>query len=174
MASQARTLDEGDPLVSLSVSDLPPGVSKSIQVGGTGGDEYSQALGSPAKITTVRISSGDYIDSLQLVVDSGNGNVLELAKIGGGGGTLESFTLADDEFIENVYIRYDEFIDHLIFKISNGVEVRYAEFGGDGGQGEQPVTLPSADTDGTKIICGFFGTAGEFVDSIGVYTRNRR
>jgi hypothetical protein len=173
MSSQARTLDESDQLMSLNNKDLPPGVTKSSEVGGNGGTEFSQAFALPFRIREVRIGSQKLIDSLQLVVYAGPNNpFVELVKNGGSGGRIQSLNVDLGHYIESVDVRYGEVIDHLTFKIVGGAVPRYAEFGGSGGQGNPPVTLGGDPR--TEEICGFFGKAGEFIDSIGVYIRKRQ
>jgi Jacalin-like lectin domain len=171
MASQTRTLDEGDQLVSLNNEVLPPGVTKLDAVGGPGGDgEYGQALGYPFRIREVRIGSKEVIDSLQpfVYVDPVH-SLIELAKYGGGGGTIEHLDVPLGEYIGSVDVRYGKYIDGLTFTILGGGVPRYAHFGGSGGNHSKTLSAGRLEE-----ICGFHGKAGEFIDSIGVYIRPRQ
>jgi Jacalin-like lectin domain len=171
MASQSRTLDEGDQLMSLNNEVLPPGVRKLDAIGGPGGDvEYGQALGYPFRIVEVRIGFEEVIDSLQpFVYIDPNNPLVGLAKYGGRGGTIKPLYVPLGEYIESVDVRYGEYINHLTFKIAGGGVPRFVSFGGGGGDHDATFRAERLEE-----ICGFHGKAGDYIDSIGVYIRTRQ
>jgi len=139
--------------------------TKLSAVGGGGGNPFDDPLGDTVRIAGLNVGSGQVVDSIQMVVKVGV-ETLTLQKRGGGGGTVRALDLLPGEFITKVEVNYGEVIDKVTFHIfGRAVPV---SFGGRGGK----FTFTLAGPDGTEV-CGFHGRAGESIDCLGIYYRER-
>lgn len=120
------------------------------------------------KIAAVKISSGRYIDSIQVtwVSQDGNGgciNEFDGERMGGVGGALKVFRLACDEHIVRVFGKYGNVVDSLTVVTNKG---RTMTWGGNGGVVQYVYIAPPG-----SIINGFWGQATDLVDAVGVVFR---
>lgn len=130
--------------------------------GGVGGKVFSDGQKEGARIIKVIVHSGAFIDSIQVVYGykGKRGKVFILPRHGGEGGEKSELQFAPDEYITMVAGQYDVCVNSLMIKTSKN---RKKKWGMDGGKVDFIYNVPT----GSKII-GFFGRAGEFLDSIGV------
>lgn len=129
--------------------------------GGVGGQPFDD---NPPYANTavreIRIWSGTCVNAIQLVLDL-DGESLEYQKHGGPGGHLGVLTLAEDEYIAEIYGQYSSYIDSLSIRTSHG---QMRRFGGQGGHSEFIYVAPA----GFQII-GFWGRAGHILDALGIH-----
>ncbi len=124
--------------------------------GGWGGSEFADNPPPNARVTAVNIRSGDTVESVQMVLDSGN-----LPRHGGTGGTPHVFELDEGESITSIEGRYGDVVDSLTIHTSN--ERTSPRYGGTGGR----VPYAYNPTKKDRIV-GFSGRSGSEVEAIGV------
>lgn len=136
-------------------------LTQSGMAGGTGGASFADTrIPDGARVAEVRISSGNVVDSVQMVYELPNGRIVAGPRHGGPGGRLNSFRLDSDEYITAVSGRSGEYIDSIRIHTNK----RSSQlFGGPGGSQEYRVSVDR----GHQAIA-FYGRAGEFVDAIGL------
>ncbi len=134
--------------------------------GGTGGKYFSTAQiggqysSDSRRLSEVRVRSGAFIDSIQLVYENIIGQKILSSEFGGNGGTLSIFKLQPGEYITRISGRHGLYIDSLLIETNKGKAKGY---GGSGGSVGYSYTAPI----GFKIH-GFVGRSGKFLDAIGV------
>jgi len=143
--------------------------------GGYGGNPFHDASSGAIRITAVKVNSGAYIDSIQIIyLKSAHSPrpgmptmVLPVAqpKHGGEGGNLSTMELDADEYITSVGGKYGKYIDSFYIKTNKG---KIKKWGGPGGTVNFSYNVPD---DHTQII-GFLGQSGKYVDAIGVIMRS--
>ena len=137
---------------------LPSTITRSAEHGGTGGgpfDDLASQGGAVGKIKSITVRHGTMVDNI--AVDYGTGQV---QAHGGGGGSPDTFELADDEWLTQIRGRSGSELDQIQFFLSSGrVSPTY---GGNGG-------APFQETKANGIIKAFYGRSGSLVDQIGVY-----
>lgn len=130
-------------------------------IGGSGGDAFSDSQpAAGARVTEVRIRSGERVDSVQMVYTLSDGRTVLGPRHGGGGGQLHAIVLDFDEYIVALSGRYGEMIDSLRV-VTNKREFQL--FGGPGGSRDYRIDVPY----GYQAV-GFAGRAGKYLDAIGL------
>lgn len=157
------TLDHKKSALGATTTDNQAGPS-----GGTGGEYFNTGSLFPFRIAELRISSGKYIDSIQIIYvreegDRCTDSYLEGNRYGGTGGTMKTFRLACDEFIVKLGGKYGRYVDSLYVMTNKG---RQMEWGGTGGSAMFFYTLPDRNR-----LHGFWGRAGRYIDAVGVTMR---
>lgn len=121
-------------------------------LGGGGGGYFS--TGAVAKVKSVYLRSGRFIDSIQLVYSTNQAS----AVYGGGGGGTGSFSAAaGDEVIVAVTVKYGKYVDSLQFITNKGAASPW--FGGTGGNSFTFNAPP-----GTYLV-GIQGRKGTYLDA---------
>ncbi|MBZ5661384.1 MAG: hypothetical protein LAO08_13345 [Acidobacteriia bacterium] len=140
-----------------------PQPGQTALAGGSGGTEFVDAdVPAGGRIVEVRIHSGEYVDSIQMIYSMPDGRPLEAARHGGEGGRSVSFRLDQGEYIVGLSGRCGTYVDSLRIHTNK----RTSElFGGRGGDREFRVDVPDPDH---NQATGFFGRSGEYLDSIGL------
>lgn len=134
--------------------------------GGTGGSEFvDDAIPPSSRVIEVRIWAGDYIDALQIVLETSAGARHELPKHGGSGGRLQVFTLDAGEYITGISGRFGSYVDSI--RIHTNLQ-NTRLYGGGGGAADYNYQAPP----GTEVV-GFSGRAGDYIDAVGVTLRRR-
>lgn len=128
--------------------------------GGVGGNFYSAPQTGGWQLSEIRVRSGAFIDGIQLVYVDVIGQKHTMQHHGGNGGHLDVFKLNPGEYVTRVTGKYGRFVDSLTIATNQG---RIKGWGGGGGSAHYTYSSPP----GTQIH-GFFGGAGQYVDSIGV------
>jgi len=131
------------------------------QYGGTGGEEFSDNLTEIARVKEVRIRSGAYINSIQLIWEVPDGSTVQGERHGGPGGNFHFFLLATDEFITRIDVGAGTGaspVDCLTFYSSRGT--KYGPYGN--------VRGPQNRISGGPIN-GFHGRAGDLLYRIGAF-----
>jgi hypothetical protein len=148
--------------IGLTYSPLRAWAEEQANVFGGGGGTFFSDLDIPAgaRVTEVRIRSGDFIDSIQLVYTLENGSLFEGPIHGGRGGRASVFRLNRDEYITGLSGRYGSRVDSLAIITNKRTSPIY---GGRGGSSNYRITVPA----GNQVI-GLSGRAGEFLDAIGI------
>jgi hypothetical protein len=123
--------------------------------GGSGGNPFSTNLTEVARLEKVRVTYGNYVDSLHFTYRTVSGDVFTASYGGSKADHQKEFTLAPDEVIASVDVRADKFVDRLTFRTNKG---QVCECGGTGGK-----QMPSISGN----IVGFFGRADLYIDQIG-------
>lgn len=131
--------------------------------GGPGGEEFSdKALPKGAKVIGVKIRSGDWIDSVELLYKTADGKVESLGMHGGNGGDEETFMLEEGEYIKGITGKTKEYVMSLTIITNKRQSKTY-------GKGEGDVTynyiLPRDE------VVGFYGRAADYVDRIGIWAK---
>jgi hypothetical protein len=141
----------------------PPGDAQPFGsiYGGSGGGAFIDLVTPAQHITEVKISSGESIDTLQMVMDSG-----PLAKHGeSDGGTSNRVVLQSGEYLVAVSGYADTLLHALTFETNTGR--RIGPFGKQTGAAFE-IRVPA----GQEIV-GFRGRSGWLIDAIGVLSRTR-
>lgn len=136
-------------------------------VGGSGGSAFSDpepAAG--ARILEIRVRSGDYVDSVQMVYALRDGRSVEGPRRGGAGGNLNVFRLDADEYVVGISGRTGKYIDSICFRTNKRTS---PVFGGRGGDRDYNVDVPA----GNQAV-GFAGRAGQYLDAVGLNYVSRR
>jgi len=129
--------------------------------GGRGGSAFSDDEVPPgARISEVRVQSGDHIDAIQAVYTLPDGRALEGAWHGGRGGRLGVFRLDPDEYIVGISGRCGDYVDSLVIETNRRPSPM---FGGRGGDRDYRVQIPPRSQ-----VIGFAGRSGEYLDAIGL------
>jgi len=137
------------------------GIEETEISGGRGGRAFSDLkIPAGARISEIRVRSGDLIDSVQLVYTLSNGRSQDGPAHGGSGGRGTVFRLDRDEYLIGVSGRYGDYIDSLVFHTNKRTS---PTFGGRGGNRNFRIMVPS----GTQAI-GFVGRAAKYLDAIGL------
>jgi len=132
-------------------------------VGGAGGTEFSDyTIPSDAKVSAVQICSAEYVNSIQLSYINGSDTSVSLEKIGGEGGDASVFELQEGEYITGVSGCAGDFIDRVTIQTNLRTS---DDFGGNGGIETFTLSAPQG-----HAVIGFYGTAGWFIDSLGLIT----
>ena len=132
--------------------------------GGSGGEPFEDGnLPEGARVSEVRVWAGGAVDAIQFVLEAA-GQFYELPKHGGGGGTINVFTLLSDELLTGISGLYNGRIGQIRFHTSSG---RSSAPYGRGGKAEFSFEAPA----GGQIV-GLFGRAGGMVDALGAITRD--
>ena len=131
--------------------------------GGLGGGFFDDGQIGGREVAEVRISSGVFIDAIQIIYVDQTGQTITKPRHGGSGGSLSVFKLAPGEYITEVGGKHGWYIDSLWIKTNQG---KTKKWGGGGGSVNFTYHAPP----GTRIF-GFSGRSGVFLDSIGVIMR---
>jgi len=127
------------------------------QCGGEGGVPYRVFAAPPAFIRKVTVWHKQYVDGIQLATDEG-----VLAQIGATGKhkdvRIDSFELAEGEFITGLSVEYWNYIDRITFHTNFK---SYGPYGGTGGNVTKELRAP-----GGQQVLGFAGRHWELIDSI--------
>jgi hypothetical protein len=135
--------------------------NQSTIFGGEGGAAFSdREIPVGARVTEVRVRSGDFIDSIQLVYTLENGEPFEGPIHGGQGGRPSVFSLDRDEYVIGLSGRYGRYIDSLSIITNSRTS---AIFGGRGGNRNFRIMVP----EGNQVI-GLSGRSAEFLDAVGI------
>ncbi len=134
--------------------------------GGHGGNRFNDGARRGQKVKEVKVYSGALIDSIQVVYTGQTNQTFAGKKHGGSGGNLSVLRLAADEYITTIGGKYGNLVDSLYIKTNKG---QVKKWGGSGGKVKFYYNVPP----GTSI-CGFFGRAGKYVDSIGVIMKTMK
>lgn len=141
-------------------------MSKSINIaGGPGGTPFTDyAVPQQARISELRIYASQYIDAVQLVYTTADGETAVMPRIGGLGGEATLIPLADDEYITGISGRCGWYIDQMRIHTNKRVT---ETMGGTGGFED----FALAATPGNAIV-GFHGRCDWFIDALGIITRS--
>ncbi|MFN3334906.1 MAG: jacalin-like lectin [Caldilinea sp.] len=133
--------------------------------GGEGGipvEDYVIPAG--ARIREVKLTTGWFVDSIQVGYVDAAGAMRALPGIGGHGDEVHSFTLEDDEYLVGISGRSARYLDSIRFHTNKRVSPTY---GGEGGEAEYFFLAP----EGSEVV-GFFGRADWYIDAIGIVARS--
>ncbi|GBF25981.1 hypothetical protein MnTg02_01017 [bacterium MnTg02] len=129
--------------------------------GGVGGHPFDdEPYLEHARLSEIRVWSGYAINAVQLLFDI-DGDAVESRKHGGHSGSIGTLRLDDGEYLTEIYGRYGSYVESLCLRTNRG-QIR--RFGGQGGSNEFVYLAPQGFQ-----ITGFWGCAGEMIDSIGVH-----
>ena len=116
-----------------------------------------------ARIREVKVTTGWFVDSIQVGYVDAAGSVQSLHGIGGHGDALYSFVFEDDEYLVGVSGRSAQYLDSIRFHTNKRVSPTY---GGEGGEAEYTFLAP----EGSEVV-GFYGRADWYIDAIGIVAR---
>ncbi len=129
--------------------------------GGGGGNPFADpAMPSGARISAVRVYSGEYVDGIQLVYTLANGRTSEGALHGNRGGRRNDFNLNSDEYIIGLSGRYGRYVDSLSIRTNKRTSPAY---GGRGGDRDFSVQAGTGN-----MVTGFSGRSGKYLDAIDI------
>ena len=154
----------GDYLDAIGLTYLPLTLRIAGQTeiaGGRGGAAFSDRdIPMGAKISEIRIRSGQSIDSIQAVYVLQDGRAFEGPGHGGRGGNLNVFRLEADEYITGLSGRYGDYLDSLTITTNRR---KSQVFGGRGGSRNFAISVPAGNQ-----VSGLTGRSGEYLDAIGL------
>jgi len=116
-----------------------------------------------ARIREVKLTTGWFVDSLQVGYVDAAGSAQSLPGIGGHGDNEHCFALEDDEYLVGISGRSAQFLDNIRFHTNKRVS---PTFGGEGGEVEYAFLAP----EGSEVV-GFIGRADWYIDAIGIVAR---
>lgn len=141
----------------LALRDLP----QTTLAGGGGGSAFSDRdIPQGARISAVRVRTGDFVDSVQMIYTLTDGRTFEGTVHGGRGGRSNVFQLDADEYITGISGRYGNYIDSLAIHTNKRTSPAY---GGSGGNRDFRIFVPS----GNQAI-GFAGRSADYLDAVGL------
>lgn len=153
----------GDYLDAVGLIYVPFYTSTSLRgvYGGGGGTAFSDTnIPQGARISEVRIYSGNVIDGIQAVYILPDGRSYEGPFHGNRGGRPNVFRLDADEYITGITGRYGDYVDSLTLRTNKRTSPSY---GGRGGSKSFSIDVPSG-----YMAIGFSGRAGKYLDAIGL------
>jgi hypothetical protein len=154
----------GDYLDAIGLTYLPLEFRDSQQTtiaGGGGGIPFSDRdIPEGARVSAIRVRSGKFIDSVQMIYTLRDGRTFEGPVHGGSGGRANVFQLDSDEYITGISGRYGNYIDSLVFHTSKRTS---PAFGGSGGNRDFRISVPSGN-----LAIGFVGRSAEYLDAVGL------
>jgi hypothetical protein len=128
-------------------------------VGGEGGSAFTDQLPpSGARVVEVQINSGDYVDSVQIVLALPDGRTVTTPRHGGSGGRRNTFRLDSGEYIVGISGRCGDYIDSIQFQTNRRESQPYG-----GGTRDYQINVPA----GNQVV-GFTGRAGIYLDAVGL------
>jgi hypothetical protein len=131
--------------------------------GGEGGTEFTdEAPPRGARVVGVRVRHGRWIDGIELIDKTADGQEQGLGWHGGEGGEEETFRLEEGEYITGITGKAGTYIDSLRIVTNRRTSKTY---GGDGG--DNTFDLRSS----SREVAGFFGRSGPYLDQIGILVR---
>jgi len=129
--------------------------------GGNGGNAFADRnVATGARISEIRIRSGERVDSLQVVYMLSNGTLQEEPRHGGTGGNAFVFTFDPDEYLVGIAGRAGQMVDSIRIITNKRTSLT---FGGRGGDRDFQIDIPSGCT-----AIGFAGRSGNMIDAIGL------
>ncbi len=148
--------------IGLTFVPLMMRVAGQTAIAGGGGGAAFADLDIPlgARVSEVRVRSGNVIDSIQAVYTLADGRLVEGPIHGGRGGSRSVFYLDSDEYITGFSGRSGDYIDSLTIQTNKRTS---QVFGGRGGNKAFNVNVPA----GARAV-GFAGRSGEYLDAIGL------
>jgi hypothetical protein len=146
-------------VIQLSVFGQEPRPTN--MAGGRGGSPFTDTqIPSGARVSEIRIFSGDVLDSVQMVYTLPDGRTYEGARHGGGGGQMNTFRLDSDEYITGISGRFGEYLDSIQIRTNKRTSPL---FGGSGGDRDYRI-----DVERGNQAVGFLGRSGDYLDAIGL------
>lgn len=136
--------------------------------GGEGGYPFAEyAIPDGTRIAAIRVLSGWYVDSIQLVYADAAGNETPMETVGGAGLHFaereNQFVLDGDEYLIGISGTSGQYVDNIRFHTNK----RDSDmFGGRGGENSFSLMANA----GRQVI-GFFGRADWYLDAIGVLVK---
>ena len=158
----------GEYLDAIGLTYLPlelRNLQQTTIVGAGGGTAFSdREIPEGARISAVRVHSGSFIDSVQLIYTLSDGSTLEGQVHGGRGGRASVFRIDSDEYITGISGRSGSYIDSLTFHTNKRTS---PAFGGGGGSKDFRISVPSGNQ-----ATGFVGRSAEYLDALGLQYRS--
>jgi hypothetical protein len=134
---------------------------QTIIVGGKGGSAFSdENVPRGARISEVRIRSGDMVNSIQAIYTLLDDSLMEGPVHGGDDGSLGVFSLASDEYLTGLFGQSGPSINSISIRTNKRTS---QVFGGIGGNAIFDVNVPVG-----KETIGFEGRASNVLDAIGL------
>lgn len=138
-----------------------------VKLGPSGGDGglpiVDYVIPAGARISEVKVTSGWYVDSIQIAYTDAAGAAHALPGFGGNGLQEHRFILEPGEYLVGVSGRSGRYVDSIVFHTNLRVSPSY---GGDSGENTFAFLAPE-----NSEVVGFFGQADWYVDAIGIVTR---
>ena len=148
-------------ILCLSLMGFSQRIEATEVYGGQGGDSFSDTqMPDGAREFEAVISSGEFMDSIQLVYMLPDGRTQSTPRRGGSGGERRVFRFDSDEYLMGISGRYGNYIDSLRIHTNKRTSSIY---GGSGGNRDYRIDIPP----GNHAI-GFKGRAGDYLDAIGL------
>lgn len=141
----------------LDISPTPKDIITCGPFGGGGGDSFRESFETPP--IGLNIRAGTYVDSIQMVYNTGPGN-----RWGGGGGGAYPINLNPGEYVQGISIWSGLYVDSITIFTNSRV---FGPYGGGGGKQQ-----PMCGGPGWQVI-GIYGQSGLYVDSLGVTLQRR-
>lgn len=116
-----------------------------------------------ARISEVQVTSGWFVDSIQLLYTDVDGATHALPGFGGNGSHEHRFILEPGEYLVGISGRSGRYVDSIVFHTNLRASPSY---GGDSGENTFAFLAPE-----NSEVVGFFGRADWYVDAIGIVTR---
>lgn len=154
------------PPPATAITTPPPEPSKYDKAyGGDEGGDVRIQVPWPDRITRLEVWYWDYVDGIELTSATGSKQL-----IGGKGKDKnihhKPINLDDDEYITGVNVEYGRYIDLVTFHTN---KQSYGPYGGRPQKNKTPIQAPNG-----KRVVGFYGKAGDFVNSLGIVVQERR
>ncbi|RCV15904.1 hypothetical protein SETIT_3G095300v2 [Setaria italica] len=135
--------------------------------GGDGGEEFD-VTEPPKRLDSVMIRAGEIIDSFGFSYIDQAGQKHTLGPYGGKGGNLTTIQLAPTEYVKGFSGTTGTYVGSQVVA-SLAIETNLREYGPYGEEQDMHFSIPLPKN---ASVVGFFGSAGNLLDAIGVYVMN--
>jgi hypothetical protein len=135
-------------------------------VGGSGGSPFEFRLPADAKLLSIQVNAGDYVDGLTFRYLLNNGEI-KSEHFGGNGGGFHPTVSLENLKLTGISGRYGRVIDKLKLHYSDGTISQ--EYGGGGGDNDFSFQVSKKGDE----IFGVFGRNGRLIDALGVICKGR-
>jgi hypothetical protein len=143
--------------VSLTITQI----RQTMVFGGGGGSAFSdESVPRGARISEVRVRSGNAVNSIQAIYTLLDGRLFEGKIHGGDGGALGVFQLDPDEYVTGLSGHSGENINSIAIRTNKRTS---QVFGGDGSGGIFIINVPAG-----KQAIGFTGRSSSYLNAIGL------
>jgi hypothetical protein len=147
-------------ILALTLATLCEGAMHTGTAGGPGGSPFADRPPAPdALIAAVMVRSGNWIDAVQILYQTPDGNRTPSAPHGGTGGGPGVFALEPDERITAISGRHGHYVHSIRIHTNKRVSREYGTATG------APYRI---DVPPGRTMVGFVGRSGVYLDAIGI------
>ena len=137
--------------------------------GGRGGTVFEDFPEGAVRLSSIKIWSGWWVDSIQMVWKLKDGSTQVSTRRGGTGGSLETFVLDADEYLTAITGKYGKYVGSITFHTNKRKSPTYGLGKGAGAGKDFEINVPEG-----KAIVGLHGRSANYLDAIGAVVRSNK